>query len=95
MSKAIPILILRPLTPDEYRAELSARGWDFNTLALYWEMTPRRVRQICADANRPRYYDDALRGLPAFTAAIYEQIRPKGPMPIAAKRAQKTPPAIS
>nr|BDF97428.1 helix-turn-helix transcriptional regulator [Pseudomonas aeruginosa] len=91
---AIPVLNLRPLSPEEFRAELAARGWDAKTLALYWEMTPRRGRQISADANRPRYYDDALRGLPAFSAAIYEKIRQKGPQPIPAKTPKKSP-AIS
>lgn len=33
-------------------------------LSERWGMTKRRVMQIIADADRPRYYDDAVRGLP-------------------------------
>jgi len=33
-------------------------------LSERWGMTRRRVLQIIADADRPRYYDDAVKALP-------------------------------
>lgn len=55
---------LVPMTPDAFRAELANRGWTPQLLSERWGMTRRRVLQIIADEDRPRYYDDAVRGLP-------------------------------
>ncbi|WP_150573768.1 hypothetical protein [Pseudomonas fluorescens] len=53
-----------PMTPDEFRALMAARGWDALMLSQRWKMSKRRVQQIVADTDRPRYYDDGLRALP-------------------------------
>lgn len=53
-----------PMTPDEFRALMATRGWDALMLSQRWGMSKRRVQQIVADTDRPRYYDDGLRGLP-------------------------------
>ena len=55
---------LIPMTPDQFRAEITSRGWDAGRISQRWGMTKRRVLQIVADADRPRYYDDAIRSLP-------------------------------
>lgn len=55
---------LVPMTPEAFRSELDSRGWTAQMLSERWGMTKRRVMQIIADADRPRYYDDAVRGLP-------------------------------
>ena len=55
---------LVPMPPDEFRAEMAKRGWDAEMLGIRWGMTKRRVQQITADSDRPRYYDDALMNLP-------------------------------
>jgi hypothetical protein len=55
---------LVPMTPEAYRAELENRGWTPQKVSERWGMTRRRVLQIIADADRPCYYDDAVRGLP-------------------------------
>jgi len=53
-----------PMTPEEFKTLMEARGWDTLLLSQRWGMSKRRVQQIVADADRPRYYDDGLRGLP-------------------------------
>lgn len=53
-----------PMTPDEFRALMAARGWDALMLSQRWKISKRRVQQIVADTDRPRYYDDGLRALP-------------------------------
>lgn len=55
---------LVPMSPDSFRAEMKSRGWTHEILGQRWGMTKRRVQQIAADADRPRYYDDAVRALP-------------------------------
>jgi hypothetical protein len=55
---------LVPMSPDALRAEMVSRGWTADLLGQRWGMTKRRVQQIVADADRPRYYDDAVRALP-------------------------------
>lgn len=51
------------IPPEEFKEVLIACGWDAERLAKRWGMTKRRVNQIIADADRPRYYDDAIRAL--------------------------------
>lgn len=53
-----------PMTPDEFRALMAARGWDALMLSQRWKISKRRVQQIVADIDRPRYYDDGVRALP-------------------------------
>lgn len=53
-----------PMSPDMYRAELESRGWTQDMLAKRWGITKRRVQQLIADVDRPRYYDDAVMALP-------------------------------
>lgn len=57
---------LVPMAPDVFKAEIKRRGWETESLAIRWAMTRRRVHQIIADADRPRYYDDAVMALPAI-----------------------------
>lgn len=51
------------ITPDEFKTALLSAGWDAERLAKRWGLSKRRVNQIIADADRPRYYDDAIRAL--------------------------------
>lgn len=55
---------LTPLTPDEFKKLLSDKGWSPDMLAIRWGLSKRRIQQITADADRPRYYDDAIGNLP-------------------------------
>lgn len=55
---------LSPLSPEEFKKVLDDKGWSADSLAARWGMTKRRVQQITADADRPRYYDDAIGNLP-------------------------------
>jgi hypothetical protein len=58
---------IRPLaikTPDDFKQAMDSRGWKAEMLAIRWCMTKRRIQQIMADPNRPRYYDDAVDNLP-------------------------------
>jgi hypothetical protein len=51
-------------TPDEFKQAMNSRGWEAEMLAIRWGMTKRRIQQIMADPDRPRYYDDAVDNLP-------------------------------
>lgn len=55
---------LKPMSPAEIRAVIKRRGWSTDLIATRWGMTRRRVQQLVADEDRPRYYDDAVNGLP-------------------------------
>lgn len=57
---------LVPMAPEAFKAQIQLRGWNPDLLAIRWGMTKRRVNQIIADADRPRYYDDAIMALPAI-----------------------------
>ena len=39
---------------------ISSSPWSEMALAARWLLSPRRIRQIITDVNRPPYYDDAL-----------------------------------
>lgn len=58
------IEMLDPLPPEEFRRQLESRGWTAKLLGMRWGVSARRVQQIIADADRPRYYDDAINNLP-------------------------------
>lgn len=58
---------IKPLavkTSDEFKQAMENRGWSAEMLAIRWCMTKRRIQQIMADQDRPRYYDDAVENLP-------------------------------
>lgn len=55
---------LSPIPPDDFKAILDEKGWSPSLLARRWGLSERRVRQIIADPNRPRYLNDALGNLP-------------------------------
>lgn len=57
---------LVPMNPEAFKNELDSRGWRADMLAQRWGMTKRRVQQIIADPDRPRYYDDAVKSLPVI-----------------------------
>ena len=57
---------LVPMSPEAFKAEMDSRGWTHELLALRWGLSKRRAQQIVADADRPRYYDDAVRALPVI-----------------------------
>ncbi|PPC84601.1 MAG: hypothetical protein CTY38_00720 [Methylotenera sp.] len=59
---------LKPMSPAEIRAEIKRRGWSTDLIATRWGMTRRRVQQLVADEDRPRYYDDAVNGLPQLVS---------------------------
>lgn len=60
-----PIPLIEPMTPEEFKQVLRAKGWQIQELAVRWKMSRVRASQICNDAERPLYYDDAVRGLPS------------------------------
>ncbi len=55
---------LTPLAPEDFKKILADKGWNPEMLASRWGMTKRRIQQIAADPDRPRYYDDAIGNLP-------------------------------
>lgn len=63
-TKGVVMVEIKRLSPDEFKAVLDGKGWTADLLAVRWGMTRRRIQQIVADAERPRYYDDAVANLP-------------------------------
>lgn len=59
-----PIPLIEPMTPDEFKKILFGKGWQIKELAVRWNISRVRASQICNDAARPLYYDDAVKGLP-------------------------------
>lgn len=55
---------LKPVAPAELKELIEKKGWNPELIAMRWGMTKRRVQQIIADSDRPRYYDDAINNLP-------------------------------
>lgn len=55
---------LQRMTPNEFRAELMRKGWTFVELAQRWQMSANWMAKVAARPDRPRYWDDAVRGLP-------------------------------
>lgn len=60
------IEVLPTKTPADFRQVMENRGWTPEMLSQRWGMSKRRIHQIMADADRPRYYDDAVDNLPLF-----------------------------
>ncbi len=48
------------MSPCDMKALISSSPWSEVALAARWRLSPRRIRQIISDANRPIYYDDAI-----------------------------------
>lgn len=61
---------LIPMTGDELKADLERRGWNAERIAQRWCISKRRAQQIQGykEGERPRYYDDAIHGLPLIKA---------------------------
>ncbi|MBB4861467.1 hypothetical protein HNP46_000278 [Pseudomonas nitritireducens] len=60
------IQALVQMSPEEYLEEMAKRNLDFNRLAEIFGVKRRRARELQEDANRGRYYDDALLALPVW-----------------------------
>ena len=61
---------VRPLTlmtPNEFRAEMKRKGWTFVELAERWCLSANWLARVATRVDRPRYWDDAVRGLPDQT----------------------------
>lgn len=52
------------LTPTEFRAHIKSLGWTYRALAAWWDVSEVWVSKIARNADRPRQWDDAARGLP-------------------------------
>jgi hypothetical protein len=60
---------VEPLIPDAFRALMEEKNWTTERLGARWLLGVRRVQQIVVDPYRSRYFDDALRGLPVWSAS--------------------------
>ncbi|MNR55564.1 hypothetical protein D3C85_1759640 [compost metagenome] len=56
------------LSPAQFRAEYENRGWIGLTLAERWGKHPVSLSKIVNDPERAAHWDDAVRGLPKYTA---------------------------
>lgn len=48
------------MSPCDMKDLISSSPWSEVSLAVRWQLSSRRIRQIITDANRPIYYDDAI-----------------------------------
>ncbi len=55
---------LELMTPNEFRAELVRKGWTYVELGQRWDMSANWLAKVAGRVDRPRYWDDAVRGLP-------------------------------
>lgn len=55
------------LSPDEFRAFVLLRGWNYRSLAVRWTCSENWISKIARNPDRPPHYDDAVRGLPRRT----------------------------
>lgn len=67
---SLEVLPLAPSTPDAYQKAMLLKGWSSKMLGERWGLTKRRIDQIIADSDRPRYYEDAISGLPMIEGAF-------------------------
>jgi len=52
------------LTPEEFKSEVSRRGWTYRALAERWGVTENYVSKLARNPERALHWDDAVRGLP-------------------------------
>lgn len=55
---------LERMTPNEFRAELVRKGWTFVGLFALGYVSQLARKGVAGRVDRPRYWDDAVRGLP-------------------------------
>ena len=55
------------MSPNEFRAEVTRRGWTYVELGERWAITPNWLTKLAANVERPAHWDDAVRGLPVKT----------------------------
>lgn len=60
----LEILEIVPMSSETFGKEIEERGWNPELLGVRWGLSKRRIQQIIADVDRPRYYDDAVMNLP-------------------------------
>ncbi len=53
-----------PLSPREFKDEITARLWTYQTLATRWNVSVNWLRKLTSNPNRPTHWDDAVLGLP-------------------------------
>lgn len=61
------------MTPNEFRAEVKRKGWSFVKLGEHWGMSANWLIKVAGRVDRPRYWDDAVRGLPERVPSNGEQ----------------------
>lgn len=57
-----------PLSPQEWRALLRAKGWKQKDLARRWNVSEARISKLANNPDRGTHWNDACRGLPDMRA---------------------------
>lgn len=52
------------LTPEQFKALVRLKGWQYKELAARWGISPVWVSNVARDTARASHYDDAVMGLP-------------------------------
>ena len=58
------MLEVKPLLPDEFKAEMKRKGWTGRALAVRWGKSETWISKIASNPERDTHWDDAVRGLP-------------------------------
>lgn len=53
-----------PLSPKEFKEEITTRLWTYQTLSTRWNVSVNWLRKLTSNPNRPTHWDDAVLGLP-------------------------------
>ena len=53
-----------PLSPKEFKDEMTARLWTYKTLAARWNVSSNWLRKLVNNPQRPTHWDDSVLGLP-------------------------------
>ncbi|HBT6174358.1 TPA: helix-turn-helix transcriptional regulator [Klebsiella pneumoniae] len=57
-----------PLSPQEWRALLRAKGWKQKDLARRWNVSETWISKLANNPDRGTHWNDACRGLPDMRA---------------------------
>lgn len=64
-------MLVQRLTPEEFKAEYRRRGWSGKDLAAHWGKHTVSLSKIGNDPDRPKHWDDAVRGLAEYKQLAY------------------------
>ncbi|QIM91623.1 hypothetical protein GE194_23240 (plasmid) [Salmonella enterica subsp. enterica serovar Anatum] len=62
-----------PLSPQEWRALLRAKGWKQKELARRWNVSETWISKLANNPDRGTHWNDACRGLPGHCCKVSDE----------------------